>query len=156
MQLNMYPKQDFKPVHDECYVMFVVDDFYGNVEFRKYRCEVHYNMMDADDGCPLPSSTCYNGQDELPFDVPLLWNKELCKYEVLTLEQIEARKNHADPEQRFWMEKTWFLSGARSMDQIQPHELDEISLGIALQSDFEKTIREANKVRIQRKENRDG
>ena len=156
MQLNMFPKQDFKPVHDENYVMFIVDDWNGSLEFKYYRCEVHYCMMDAGDGAPLPSSTCYNNQDELPFDVPLLWNKELQKYEVLTPEQIQDRKYHKDPEQRFWMEKSWMLVGARSMDQIQPHEFDELSLGIALQSDFMKTIREANKIRRDNKEKDNG
>lgn len=33
------------------------------------------------------------------------------------------------------------------MDRIQPQDLAEVSLGIALQSDFLKTIREANKLR---------
>lgn len=157
LQLNMYPKQDFKPVHDENYVMFVVSDFYGRLEFKYYRCEVYYCMMDAEDnGSPLPSSTSYNNQDELPFDVPLLWNKELQKYEVLTPEQVEARKVHPKKNQRFWMEKTWFLSGQGSMDQIQPHEFDELSLGIALEADFMKSIREANKIRVEKKEeNRD-
>lgn len=151
MQLEMYPKQDFKPVHNEQYIMFVVDDMYGNIEFKHYRCEIHYVMMDADDGFPVPCSVCYNGQDDLPFDTPLIWNKELDKYEVLTEDGIQARKCHKDSEQRFWMEKSWMLCGRGSMDQIQPHELDTISLGIALQSDFMKTICEANKVRKENK-----
>lgn len=151
MQLNMYSKKDFKPVHGEHYVMFVVEDFYNNVEFKYYRCELHYGMVDAEDGAPLPSSTIYNGQDDLPFDVPLLWNKELSKYEVLTPEQVEARRTHADPEQRYWMEKSWFLCGRSYMDQLQPQDLDSLSLGIALESDFAKTIREANLVRLENK-----
>jgi len=148
MQLNMYPKKDFKPVHNKNYVMFVVDDWNGSLEFKYYRCELHYTMMDAENnGAPLPSTVCYNGQDELPFDVPLLWDKELKKMVILTPEQVKMRAEHKDPEQRYWLEKSWMLCGRSSMDQIQPEEFDQLSLGIAAQSDFMAAIREANKER---------
>ena len=53
-------------------------------------------------------------------------------------------------EDRFWMEKTWMLCGS-GMDQIHPNELDKVSLGIALRSDFIDTIREANEIRLSEK-----
>lgn len=152
MHFNMFPKKDFKPVHDERYVMFIVDDMYGSIEFREYRCEVHYHMIDAEDNAPLPCSAVYNNQDELPFDTPLLFNKKLDKYEVLTDEQRTSRIIHKNPEQRFWMEKSWFLTGNRSMDQIQPHEFDTLSLGIALKADFVKAVQEANAIRLEAKD----
>lgn len=151
MNFNMFPKKDFKPVHDEKYVMFIVDDMYGSIEFKEYHCECHYQMIDAEDGAPLPLTTVYNNQDELPFNTPLLFNKKLGKYEVLTDEQKTARIIHKKEEQRFWMEKSWFLTGG-GMDQIQPHELDTLSLGIALKTDFVKAVQEANAIRLEAKD----
>lgn len=148
LSINMQNRSEFVPEHDEQYVAFLVSDFYGDLDFKYLRCEFQYTMMDADNGYPLPCGVCYAG-DDMPFDTPLLFEGE--KAYVLTPEQIEERKHHPDPEQRFWWEKTWFLTDHRHF-QLHPEELDEMSLGIMKEKDFMTQVREANVVRRKIKE----
>ena len=147
LSITMQDRSEFVPEHNEQYIAFLVSDFYGSLDFKYLRCEFQYTMIDADNGFPLPCSMCYEG-DDMPFDTPLMFDGQ--KAYVLTPEQIVERKCHPDPEQRFWWEKTWFLTDRRT--QIHPEELDEMSIGIMREKDFMKQVREANVVRRKAKE----
>lgn len=73
------------------------------------------------------------------------------RFKLLTEEEKETYKYHEEEDQRFWWEKTWFLSDRRNL-QIHPEELDEMSIGIMKKKDFMFQVREANKLRIAIKE----
>lgn len=149
LSITMLTRNEFVPEHDEHYVAFLVSDFYGDLELKYLRCEFQYGMIDADNGYPLPCGVCYYG-DDMPFDTPLLFDADHKAY-VLTPEQIEERKYHPDPEQRFWWEKTWFLTDKGNF-QLHPEELDEMSIGIMKEKDFMKQVVEANADRRKIKE----
>lgn len=73
MTLKMLNREEFVPENGVEYALFTVCKFYGTFEFEYMTAEFHFSMIDAEDGHPLPSSVCYNGQDEIPFDVPVLY-----------------------------------------------------------------------------------
>lgn len=143
LTLEMLTRNNFVPENGVEYAAFLVSDFYGELEFKYLTCEFTYNMIDADNGYPLPCSACYEDND-LPCDVPILFKDKIpC---VISKEEVEKLKNHHDPEQRFWWIKTWFLTDHRNT-QIHPEELDEISIGIMKVSDFMKQVKVANSER---------
>lgn len=149
LTLNMSTRNDFVPVHGEKYIAFTVSDFYGDVEFRQLECEFTYQMIDAEDGYPVPSTACYDATTggDLPFDVPFLFDDNHMPY-LLTEAQIAGRKCHSLSVQRFWWVKTWFLSD-RNHYQLHPEELDSESIGIMPTAQFISSVREAN---VKRKE----
>lgn len=142
LTLKMLNRDEFVPENKQEYALFVVDRFYGSVEFKYMSVEFMYAMIDAETGHHVPSSVCYNGQDEIPFNVPVRFNDDNT-VRVLDKEELDRYKNHKKPEQRFWHVKTWFLTDNRN-GQINPEELDEVSLGIMKVSDLEAEIVKAN------------
>lgn len=148
LNLQMLNREEFVPEHEESYVAFIVDDFYGHVEFKNLDCEFHYVMIDADDGFPLPCTVIYKG-DTLPFDAPLLF-KDGEPY-LIDEAMKHSRRNHADPEQRFWWVKTWMLCD-RDHLQIHPETLEQTTLGVMKKKDFIEKIREANDFRVDKKQ----
>lgn len=151
LNLQMLTRDGFIPEHQENYVAFIVDDFYGYVEFKTLQCEFHYSMVGAEDGIELTCGACYY-KDDLPFNTPLLFDGET-PY-LLSEDKIKERKNHKDDRQRFWWIKTWFLHSGNF--QIHPYELDEISIGIMKESDFTKQVRIANEPRLLEKQKNRG
>ena len=140
LTLEMLTRNNFTPENGVKYAAFLVRDLYGELEFKYLTCEYVYTMINADDGYPLPCSAWYEDND-LPFGVPILFKDK--KPYLISEEEVEARSNHHDPEQRFWWIKTWFLTDHRNT-QIHPEELDEISIGIMKVSDLMKQVKIAN------------
>lgn len=150
LKLKMLTKQEFVPEHGETYIAFLISDFYGDLEYVELECEFHYQMIDAETGYCLGTSAVYNGDNGIPFHTPMRYEAKN-RFKLLTEEEKETYKYHEEEDQRFWWEKTWFLSDRRNL-QIHPEELDEMSIGIMKKKDFMYQVREANKFRVATKE----
>ena len=149
LKLEMLTKQEFVPEHGEVYVAFLISDFYGELQYVELECEFHYQMIDAETGYCLSTSAMYNGDNGIPFNTAMRYEGKN-RFKLLTEEEKEKYKYHKEEDQRFWWEKTWFLSG-RNL-QIHPEELDEMSIGIMKKRDFMVQVIEANKTRVAIKE----
>ena len=150
LKLEMLTKQEFVPEHGETYIAFLISDLYGDLEFVELECEFHYQMIDAEDGYSLPTSAIYNGDNGIPFNTAMRWEGKN-RFKILTEKEKDEYKHHEEENQRFWWEKSWFLSDRRNL-QIHPEELDEMSIGIMKKKDFMTQVREANKFRVAIKE----
>ena len=150
LKLEMLTKQEFVPEHGETYIAFLISDFYGSLEYVELECEFHYQMIDAETGYCLSTSAVYNGDNGIPFNTAMRWEGKN-RFKILTEKEKEEYKHHKEDDQRFWWEKSWFLSGPGNL-QIHPEELDEMSIGIMKKKDFMTQVKEANKFRVATKE----
>ena len=131
---------EYRPVHQEKIIVFVVDSFYGSVEMLEMTCDISYIMINAQSGSPVPNSINYDGQEDIPFDTPLVYRDgKLC---VATDKEIEDRKYHKDDEQRFWWSKDYALVSDRRY--FDTYDLKRSVLGVMPLKQFIQTISDAN------------
>lgn len=144
LSLNILSIKEYQPVHRQKVTIFKADKSWlpiMSIVPKFMQCEVHFQMYDAEDGCPVPTSCCFDPetQSDIPFDTPIRFISEpipgnnkvykIVGWEPVTKEGMESLKYHEIEEERFYYKKQFYFTDGRH-DQIDQSDQYNEVLGI--------------------------
>lgn len=144
INLNLLTIGEYKPVHGQSVTIFTADRAWSpiiGIEPKYMKCEVHFQMYDADDDCPCMTSCGFDPetQADIPFDVPIRFKTEpipgkdrlekIVGWYALSDKAMDLIKNHPDYEEGFYYKKEFFFVGSGDYQIHQSDHGNEV-LGI--------------------------
>lgn len=144
LSLNLLTISEYKPVHKQNVTIFTADKSWlpiVSIVPKFMRCEVHFQMYDAEDDHAVPSWCCYDPdtQSDIPFHVPVVFESEpiegndkvqkITGWHLASEDELESIKHAPDENERFYYKKEFFFTDDRSGQIDHTDQYNEV-LGI--------------------------